>query len=179
MTRATDLVFRALEVLLVLLLVGMVVMVFGNVVLRYGFNSGVGVSEELSRYFLVWLTFIGAVVTFREHAHLGVETLVSRFGRRGRVITMVLSDLVVIACCVVFFLGTLEQAEVNRSNVAPVTGLSMIWVYGVGFFTSLGIGFLVASRLVRLALGRVSDEEINAFAGEISEEAAAVRGRAE
>jgi TRAP-type C4-dicarboxylate transport system permease small subunit len=179
MTRATDLVFQALEALLVFLLTGMVVMVFGNVVLRYGFNSGIGVSEELARYFLVWLTFIGAVVTFREHAHLGVETLVSRFGHRGRVIAMVLSDLVVLACCAVFFLGTLQQAEVNRSNVAPVTGLSMIWVYGVGYFTGLGIGLLVASRLVRLALGQVSEEEINAFAGEISEEAAAVRSRAE
>lgn len=179
MTRATDIVFRGLEALLVVLLAVMVVMVFGNVVLRYGFNSGLGVSEELSRYCLVWLTFIGAVVTFREHSHLGVETLVSRFGPRGRRIAMALSDGIVIACCVLFLWGTWQQAEINRSNVAPVTGLSMIWVYGVGYFTSIGIGALVLSRLVRLALGRVTEEEVNVFAGEISEEAAAVRGRAE
>lgn len=179
MTRATDLVFRGLEALLVVLLAAMVVMVFGNVVLRYGFNSDIGVSEELSRYCLVWLTFIGAVVTFREHSHLGVETLVSRFGPGGRRIAMALSDLIVVACCVLFFWGTFQQAEVNRSNVAPVTGLSMIWVYGVGYFTSIGIGLLVLSRLVRLGLGQVSEEEVNVFAGEISEEAAAVRGRAE
>ena len=41
--------------LLVLLLAGMVVMVFGNVVLRYGFNSGAELfSEEMSRYMFVW-----------------------------------------------------------------------------------------------------------------------------
>src|SRR3546814_18358001 len=83
--------FSLLEALLVALLFGMVVMVFGNVVLRYGFNSGLTVSEELSRYFFVWLTFVGAVVTFHENAHLGVETLVRRFGPRGRLICMVLS----------------------------------------------------------------------------------------
>ena len=47
---------------MVLLLAAMVVMVFGNVVLRYLFDTGIDVSEELSRYFFVWLTFIGAVV---------------------------------------------------------------------------------------------------------------------
>ena len=179
MARAIDIVFKALEALLVLLLAGMVVMVFGNVVLRYGFNSGIGVSEEMSRYFFVWLIFIGAVVTFREGAHLGVETLVHRFGRGGRVVAMALSDVVVLGCCIVFFLGTLAQHEVNITNVSPVTGLNMIWVYGIGYFASVGIGLLVLGRLVRLALGRVPEAEIAAFAGDISEEVAAIRGRAE
>ena len=44
------------------LLAVMVVLVFGNVVLRYGFNSGITVSEELSRWLFVWMTFLGAIV---------------------------------------------------------------------------------------------------------------------
>ena len=62
----------------------MVVLVFGNVVLRYAFNSGITVSEELSRWLFVWLTFLGAIVALREHGHLGTEVLVSRLGPRGR-----------------------------------------------------------------------------------------------
>ncbi len=87
---------------MVLLLAVMVVMVFGNVVLRYLFDTGIDVSEELSRFFFVWLTFIGAVVVGRENAHLGVETLVSRLGDTGRKVCMVLSDLFIIGCCIVF-----------------------------------------------------------------------------
>jgi hypothetical protein len=45
----------------------MVVMVFGNVVLRYAFNSGITVSEELSRWLFVWMTFMGAVVALKDH----------------------------------------------------------------------------------------------------------------
>lgn len=179
MTRALDLAFRALEALLVFLLAGMVVMVFGNVVLRYAFNSGIDVSEELSRYFFVWLTFIGAVVTFREGAHLGVETLVHRFGRTGRTAFMALSDGIILICCVVFFWGTWKQQEINATNIAPVTGISMAWVYGVGYFTSIGIGLIVLARLIRLATGRLSEKEVDVFAGDLSEEAAAIRGRAE
>ena len=40
----------------------MVVLVFTNVVLRYALNSGIAVSEELSRWLFVWLTFLGGIV---------------------------------------------------------------------------------------------------------------------
>jgi TRAP-type transport system small permease protein len=122
------------------LLAGMVFMVFGNVVLRYGFNTGIVVSEEMSRYLFVWLTFIGAVVTFRENAHMGVETLVRQFPASGRLICMVASNVIIFFCSAVFFWGTWMQAPINASMTAPVTGLSMIWVYGVGFLHRRGHG---------------------------------------
>jgi TRAP-type C4-dicarboxylate transport system permease small subunit len=62
----------------------MAAMVFGNVVLRYVFNSGIAVSEELSRWLFVWMTFLGAVVALKENGHLGTDMLVSRLGRTGK-----------------------------------------------------------------------------------------------
>ena len=103
MTRVVDLFYKLLELLLILLLSGMAIMVFLNVVLRYGFNSGLTVSDEMARYFFVWLTFIGAVVGFREYGHMGVESLVALFGRRGRVICMILSNLLILGVSVIFF----------------------------------------------------------------------------
>jgi TRAP-type C4-dicarboxylate transport system permease small subunit len=77
LNRCIDLCCRALGALMVLCLVLMVVMVFINVVLRYAFNSGINVSEELSRWLFVWMTFMGAVVALRERGHLGTDMLVS------------------------------------------------------------------------------------------------------
>ena len=76
MGRIIDLYCRILKCTIAVCLAVMVVLVFGNVVLRYAFNSGITVSEELSRWLMVWLTFLGAIVALREHAHLGVDTLV-------------------------------------------------------------------------------------------------------
>jgi TRAP-type transport system small permease protein len=108
-----DRLFKLFELFIVACLVAMVVMVFGNAVLRklsdWGillFGGGIDISEELSRILFVWLTFVGAVVVARENAHLGVDTLVARFGTAGRTVMMVLSDLFVILCCAVFFWGT-------------------------------------------------------------------------
>ena len=163
--------FRAMEALLVMLMAGMVIMVFGNVMMRWFANSGITISEEMSRYFFVWLTFIGAVVVARENAHLGVDALTRTLGPRGRLICMVLSDALVLLCCVVFFWGTWQQAPVNATNVAPVSGLNMLWVFGIGFFTSIGIGAFTLLRLIRALTGRLLPGEVAAFAGDMSDEA--------
>lgn len=158
--------FKLLEIVMVGLLAAMVLMVFGNVMLRYLFDSGIAVSEELSRYFFVWLTFVGSVVVYREHAHLGVETLVKILPQAGRRLFMFVSDLLVLFCCALFFYGTLRQHGLNSSNFAPITQLPMIYVYGVGYLTSLGIGAMVVVRLIQNALGTVTEEEIKTFAGD-------------
>lgn len=166
MQRLIDLFYKLLEIVLIVLLSGMAIMVFGNVVLRYGFNSGLTVSDELSRYFFVWLTFIGAVLAFREYGHMGVETLVATFGRKGRILCMIISNLVIIGVSGVLVWGTWKQLPINMSMTAPVTGLSMAWVYGVGLFTGAGCVIIALERLFRLLTGRVTEEEIAHFAGE-------------
>ena len=176
----TDRFFTLLEFLIVACLAAMVVMVFGNVVLRYLFDSGIPVSEELARYCFVWLTFIGAVVVARDHAHMGVETLVRRLGSGGRRACMIMSDALVLLCCAVFFWGTWRQAPLNASNTAPITGISMLWVYGMGFFTSLGIGAIPALRQARALSGRLREHELDTFAGEYAEgDAVGLKGRLE
>ena len=91
MAKIIDLYCRFLKFVIAGFLAVMVVLVFGNVVLRYAFNSGITVSEELSRWLMVWLTFLGAVVALRDHSHLGVDTLVRVLPPAGKRICFVLS----------------------------------------------------------------------------------------
>ena len=70
---------RAVTALMAVALMVLVALVFVNVVLRYGFNSSIKVSEEVSRWLFVWITFMGAVVAIREHTHLGTDALVSQY----------------------------------------------------------------------------------------------------
>ncbi|MGP4670219.1 TRAP transporter small permease [Agrobacterium pusense] len=166
MQKTINLFYRILEIILILLLAGMAIMVFVNVIMRYTMNSGINVSEELSRFFFVWLTFTGAVVAFREHGHMGIETMVMFLSRRGRIVCMIISNIIILACSAIFFWGTWKQSGINASMHAPVTKLSMIWVYGIGMFTG-GLMFVIAlERLYRQLTGRVTEDEIAQFAGE-------------
>jgi TRAP-type C4-dicarboxylate transport system permease small subunit len=158
--RIVDGLFKVAEAFLAVCMVSMVVMVFGNVVLRYIFNSGITISEEMSRYVFVWLVFVGAVVAMRENAHLGVDTVVALLPRLGKKVCLAVSECGMLLCCVMFFWGTWAQHDINATNIAPVTGLNMIWVYGMGYVTSIGIGLLNLHKLWRLASGQITDEEL-------------------
>ncbi|WP_134679205.1 TRAP transporter small permease [Paracoccus ravus] len=163
---AIDLFYRLLDIILVVLIGGMALMVFVNVVMRYSMNSGIPVTEELSRFFFVWLTFIGAVVAHRHNLHMGMETFVSMLGKGGRKLMMGLSDLMIIGCSAVLFVGTWKQLPINNSMTAPVSGIPMSWVYGTGLFTATCIILITLERVIRLLTGKVSDAEVAAFAGE-------------
>ena len=148
------------EAVLAALLLGMVLMVFGNVVLRYVFNSGNVVSEELSRFFFVWLTFVGAIVAMHEGTHLGMDGFVSKLSRRGKLVCLTLCQGLILLCCGMLFWGTWRQHEINATNMAPVTGLSMIWVFGMGYVVSLAIGAMALHKLARIASGRITSAEL-------------------
>lgn len=149
-----------LELVLVLCLGAMVLMVLGNVVLRYGFNSGITVSEELSRFAFVWLVFLGAAIGMRDKAHLGVDSLVRVLPVLGRKLCLAVSESLILLCCVLFFVGTWMQHANNAGTEAPVTGLSMAWVYGVAYVSAGSMALLALLKLGALLSGHLSDEEL-------------------
>lgn len=151
---------RALEVVMVLCLVVMLVMVFGNVILRLFFNTGIDLSEEIPRFAFVWMTFLGAIVGMRRRAHLGVDILVQALPVLGRRICWGLSQAVMLVCCVYIVYGTYLQHEIIEGNASPVAQLSMLWVFGVSYLTGSAIGLICLSNLVRLIAGKVSDDEL-------------------
>ncbi len=157
---AVDWFFKLLELLVVIFMVAMVVMVFGNVILCYGFNSGITVSVEMSRYCFIWLTYVGAMVAMRDGAHLGVDTLIRRLPLKGKQWCFAASQLLMLLCNALFFIGTFKMHEINATTISPVVEMSMIWVYGIGYVVALVIGAINVSKLYRLATGQVSEEEL-------------------
>lgn len=160
MKKAIDYFFKVLEFLVVACMVAMVIMVFGNVVLRYGFNSGISVSDEMSRYCFIWLTYIGAMVAMRDGAHLGVDTLIKKLPLMGKKVCFFLSQSLMLFCNVLFLMGTYEMHGLQVTNISPVVGISMIWVYGIGYVVAIVMGIFNVNKLWRLFTGRVSEEEL-------------------
>lgn len=160
MNRLVDSFFRLLEALVVLCMVAMVVMVFGNVVLRYGFNSGITVSDEMSRYCFIWLTYIGAMVAMREKGHLGVDTLVLRLSLGGKKLCFFLSEALMLLCNLLFLLGTWKMHELQVTNISPVVGISMIWVYGIGYVVGVVMSIMNIQQLYLLLSGQLTESDL-------------------
>lgn len=160
MKKTIDLFFRLLEFLVVACMAAMVVMVFGNVVLRYGFNSGILLSEEMSRYTFIWLTYIGAMVAMRDKAHLGVDTMVKLLPVGGKKACLFASEALMLLCNVLFVVGTYKMHELQVTNLSPVVGISMIWIYGIGYVVGAVMAIFNVNVLFKLVTGRISEDEL-------------------
>lgn len=150
----------ALEVLIAACLALMAVLVFGNVVLRYAFDSGITVSEEASRWLFVWMTFLGAIVAIKEHAHLGTDMLVSRLSVRGKKACLVIGHLLMLYTCWLLFEGSLAQARINWEVEAPVTGASVAIFYASGVFFAVCAGLLLLRETWRALTGSLGADEL-------------------
>jgi TRAP-type C4-dicarboxylate transport system permease small subunit len=155
-----NLLVRAAEWLLIALLAVMVVLVFGNVVLRYVFNSGIVFSEEVSRFVFMWLTLIGALVVMKDNAHLGMSSVVDRLGETGKRLCRFVSDSLTLACCLLLAHGTWKQVVIGMDNRSPVTDVPLGLVYLCLLISSAGMAALVAHSLWRQLAGRMTREEL-------------------
>lgn len=163
MTHIFDLTCKGIEYLIAAFMAVMVILVFGNVFLRYGFNSGITLSEELSRWLFVWMTFLGAIVALRSHEHLGTDMLVGRLGPLGKKICMALSQLLMMFCCYLLFIGAYKQAVINWTSTSAVMEVSLSWLYFPGIIFAVLGGLLIALDFYKLITGQMKDEELMMF----------------
>jgi TRAP-type transport system small permease protein len=155
-----DRFFKLLELGVVLCLLAMVLMVFGNVVMRYAFNSGILISEELSRYAFIWLTYLGAMVAMRDGGHLGVDTMIKHLPLAGKKSCVFLSESLMLFVNCMFLWGTYKMHDLQVTNISPVVGISMIWIYGIGYVAATVMGIFNLHKLYRLFTGQLTEAEM-------------------
>jgi TRAP-type C4-dicarboxylate transport system permease small subunit len=154
---------QLLSIVMVACLALMVVLVFGNVVLRYAANSGIAMSEELSRWLFVWMTFLGAVVAMRDHAHLGSDMVVSRLPPWGKKVCLVVGYVLMLFICWLLFKGSLDQTRINLTTTSATMEASMAWFYSSGMVFAVSGALILLLDFWRLLTGRMRDDELIAI----------------
>lgn len=133
----------------------MALAVFSNVVLRYGFGSGVPASEELSRLLFVWMVFMGATAAYPRGEHMAFTALLRPW--RGRAfmpwLARLIHALVVLAAGLVAW-GAWQQVVVGLDSHSVVMGYPTALLPLPALLCSVAIGLMA---LVNLARGRLPD----------------------
>ncbi|MBE0593828.1 MAG: TRAP transporter small permease [Gemmatimonadales bacterium] len=151
---------RVLEGTLVICLAVMAVLVFANVVLRYAFDSGVALSEELARLLFVWLIFLGAILASRQHAHIGFDSLVRKLPVRARKTVILANAALMLVACIFFVIGGWKQAVINLDNSYPVLGIAYAWLYAVAIVFGVGLALSIMLNVRDVLRGQASDEAL-------------------
>jgi len=131
----------------------MALAVFVNVVLRYGFGSGIAASEELSRLLFVWMVFIGATAAYPAGEHMAFTSLVGLLQHRPlgmAVMTVVIRLLVILGCGLVAW-GAWQQVVVGMGSKSVVLGYPAALLPLPAFLSCLAIAVMALIELVRRA----------------------------
>ena len=142
----------------------MAVAVFVNVVLRYGFGSGIAASEELSRLLFVWMVFIGATAAYPAGEHMAFTSLVGLLQKRP---AAMLAMTLLIRVCVLLGCGLLAwgawlQVVVGMDSHSVVLRYNSALLPLPAFLCAVAIGVMALVQIVRrepLDLGHEAEVE--------------------
>ena len=129
LTKAID---KALEILLIALMVIMVIAVSWQVATRYLLNNPSSYTEELATYLLIWISLLGAAYALRKRAHLGIDILVRRLdAKRRRSMHILAYGTIVIFSLValVFGGGRLVYVTLDLNQLSAAFQLPIGYVY--------------------------------------------------
>ncbi|USG66567.1 TRAP transporter small permease [Brevibacillus ruminantium] len=144
---------RVLEIVVGLILALMTIVVFYQVLVRFVISSlgsqfSAPWTEELARYLMIWLTFIGSAIAARRAKLIAVEALVFLLPAMAGKTIKVLSYLASIAFYLIMAFIGWEWTMFGLSETAPVMRIPMSFVYssmlvGAVLLTINTVAFLI------------------------------------
>ena len=130
---------RTCKHIIVYLLAIITIVLFIQVVARFAFNTGTSWTDELARFSMIWLVFLGAAIATRDRSLINIDLLESLFPnwKRGLNIFQSLTSIVFFILLLVVGWETMGLVAAQRS---PNMGISMSIVYA-----SIPVAMIIAT----------------------------------
>ena len=167
MRKAEDVFVELNKWAVILLLGAMSVIVFTNVSLRYLTNYSIPWAEEVARYLMIWMTFLGAGLTLRYGGHVAITNLMDALSPRGQRLLRAVIVVGLLAFFVVMIWVGYNYAMRMRFQLTPATRIPFSTIYA-----AIPVGFaLLVVHLLLIVRGYVAEnsfEEAAEVPGELS-----------
>ncbi|MGO3706156.1 TRAP transporter small permease [Microbacterium gubbeenense] len=135
------------------LLMALLISVMLQVTSRYVFHSPIAWTDEVSRFLLVWLTFIAAAYVMSERLHVTVDLVLAKLGVGAIAVVDTIATVIVVIGSGVLMVAGFTLLSDTAGVVAPATQLPMPVVYAAG---SVGFG-LIALHGIGTIINNVRD----------------------
>jgi len=124
----------------------MAVLVFGNVIARFVFNHSLAVSDEMSTYLFVLMSFMGTAIAARRGAHLGLSIVTDKLSPDARKnMQMVMYAVSAFFCLLIVVFGVQMVASQYALKQETAAMQWPEWIYGS--FVPVGACFAMIAFL--------------------------------
>lgn len=142
---------RLLEILVVACIAIMAIVVCIGIFYRYYLDNPLSWTGEISRFALIWMTFLGgALITGEREGHVAVELFIDSLGPRSKRIATAVSTVLEVSIVLLITVGGVLLIRGTLGTTSPATGIPMGYVYSViplfGMLCLVFIGIRVANN---------------------------------
>lgn len=120
---------KAIEGIVLVLFSIIIVFIIVEVFLRYMLGKTLFVTEELTRYLLVWVVFLAASLALKRDAHINIGVLIEKFQGRNRLSLILVSQSLLLTFLVFLFVESVLLLPNQVDQIAPSLGVSLLWFY--------------------------------------------------
>jgi TRAP-type transport system small permease protein len=139
---------HAIEVAVMAAMAVVSAVVMVEVILRYTLGETLVVTEELSRYLMVWIAFLGAVLLMRERGHIAAEGLGGWLGPLGRRVIAVVADLLSLVFLLTLTWAGLQTLPGQLDQYLTTINIPIFWFYLAIPVGSGLMAFVIVARLL-------------------------------
>lgn len=129
MEKFDQMLFRAVCWICGLLMAGMLIIIFSQVVARYIFGYSLTWSEEIGRYIFVWITFLGMTVAFRAGSHVALDFLCKSLSGLPRKMLETVNGLLILLLAAAIVYSGWNLFLLGMRQKSPALKIPMQWVY--------------------------------------------------
>lgn len=145
---------RLLEYAVIALMGVVTLSVIAEVAARGLVGTSLIVTDELSRYLMVWTAMLAAVLLVHEDGHVRIALVENLVGPRAGLVLHVISQLVVLAFfAVVVVASVIMMPSIAQQNTVTL-GVSIMWFYLALPITLVLMAALTIRNTVRRLRGR-------------------------
>lgn len=120
---------RMLRIVLTLLMGGLIVVVFAQVFFRSVLNFPLGGTEELARYLLIYITFLGGAYAIGDKSHMAIDFLLVKLPAGAQKVLLLLVQAILLAASAGILYYGARFAWLSRGTLTPALQQSIGWVY--------------------------------------------------
>ena len=126
------------ENLIGLALLATTLIIFVNVIMRYFMNESLTWAEEVVKYLMIWIAFIGGSACFRKGVHVSIDFFLDIVPKRAQIVMVAIITLICTAFSGVMAFYGIKTVEFIQSNGQVSPALSMpMWIP----YLAIPIGF--------------------------------------
>lgn len=133
------------KTLIILFLIGIIISTFLQVFTRYVLNHPFMWTEEMARFFGVWLVMLAAGVLLKNNEHCGLDLIPKKYQPYRRILT----DVLALFFSLWLISSAFDHVSVSLGRISPTTSMPM-WIY----YASMPAGLINIAFWGLYSLGR-------------------------